>query len=201
MRRIVVTMTPIVSYVGAFDYTVRYTNDMTSDEEWRPVVGHEDYFHVSSLGRIRSLPKVVATRSGPRKYAGQILSQGPSRGGYPLVRTYLHGEGLAMRPHVEVMAAFVGPRPDGYFVCHNNGNPKDNRLANLRYDTPAANSADTVRHGRHNEANKTHCKWGHPFDAANTRIRADGNRSCRACRRRWERERVARLRTKELAAA
>ena len=33
-------------------------------------------------------------------------------------------------------------------------------------------------------ANQTHCKHGHPFDEANTRIRANGARQCRACARR-----------------
>jgi hypothetical protein len=28
---------------------------------------------------------------------------------------------------------------------------------------------------------KTHCKWGHPFDEANTSIRRGGYRVCRAC--------------------
>lgn len=28
---------------------------------------------------------------------------------------------------------------------------------------------------------KTHCKWGHPFDVANTRIGRDGRRVCRRC--------------------
>ncbi len=31
--------------------------------------------------------------------------------------------------------------------CHNNGNPADNRLSNLRWDTPANNCADKRRHG------------------------------------------------------
>jgi WhiB family redox-sensing transcriptional regulator len=32
-------------------------------------------------------------------------------------------------------------------------------------------------------ANQTHCKHGHPFDEANTRIRTNGARQCRACAR------------------
>lgn len=33
--------------------------------------------------------------------------------------------------------------------CHNNGKPADNRLSNLRYDTPKGNNADKLRHGTH----------------------------------------------------
>ena len=32
---------------------------------------------------------------------------------------------------------------------------------------------------------KTGCKWGHAFTEANTYVRKDGSRGCRACRRRW----------------
>jgi WhiB family redox-sensing transcriptional regulator len=35
----------------------------------------------------------------------------------------------------------------------------------------------------HFNADKTHCKHGHPFDAANTYYAANGERRCRACRR------------------
>ncbi len=42
-----------------------------------------------------------------------------------------------------------------------------------------------TRHVRpgHFNADKTHCKHGHPFDAANTYYAANGERRCRACRR------------------
>ena len=42
--------------------------------------------------------------------------------------------------------------------------------------------ARRVRPGHFN-ADKTHCKHGHPFDAANTYYAANGERRCRACRR------------------
>ena len=35
----------------------------------------------------------------------------------------------------------------------------------------------------HAQASKTHCKRGHPFDAANTYYTPDGHRRCRTCLR------------------
>jgi WhiB family transcriptional regulator, redox-sensing transcriptional regulator len=35
----------------------------------------------------------------------------------------------------------------------------------------------------HPQASKTHCKHGHPFDAANTYYTPDGRRRCRTCLR------------------
>ena len=40
------------------------------------------------------------------------------------------------------MLAFVGPCPPGMEVCHNDSNPKNNRLDNLRYDTHMNNMID-----------------------------------------------------------
>jgi hypothetical protein len=50
-----------------------------------------------------------------------------------------------------VLLAFVGPCPDGMECCHTNGNRTDNRLTNLRWDTPKANAADKRAHGTHPE--------------------------------------------------
>lgn len=48
-----------------------------------------------------------------------------------------------------ILLAFVGPCPDGMEACHDpNPDVSDNRLCNLRWDTPAANIADRDRHGR-----------------------------------------------------
>jgi hypothetical protein len=49
--------------------------------------------------------------------------------------------------HSLVMLAFVGTRPKGMHICHWDGNPRNNRLPNLRYGTPRENSEDSARHG------------------------------------------------------
>lgn len=49
--------------------------------------------------------------------------------------------------HRLVLLAFVGPCPDGMQACHGDGNPLNNRLSNLRWDTPKANQADRLKHG------------------------------------------------------
>lgn len=49
--------------------------------------------------------------------------------------------------HRLVLEAFIGPCPLGMVACHNNGNAYDNKLSNLRWDTPRNNAIDTIRHG------------------------------------------------------
>lgn len=93
------------------------------------------------------------------------------------------------------METFVGLRPDGLEVCHNDGVHTNNQLTNLRYDTRRENLRDRVRHGtfRNGRSERTHCPKGHEYDAANTRV-TRGQRFCRACNREWSRLRRLRLR-------
>lgn len=49
--------------------------------------------------------------------------------------------------HALVLEAFVGPCPDGMECCHNDGDATNNKLTNLRWDTPKANSEDARKHG------------------------------------------------------
>jgi hypothetical protein len=49
--------------------------------------------------------------------------------------------------HRLVLETFVGPCPEGMICCHNDGNPENNCLANLRWDTYLANEHDKHRHG------------------------------------------------------
>jgi hypothetical protein len=108
---------------------------------------------VSDLGRVRSLDRTVfaINRWGdlaPRRYRGQLLAVLPNaeRGGYNYVN--LHDRGQHMRRvAVLVAAAFIGPRPDGLQVCHEDGINTRDHASNLYYGTPAQNTADKLRHG------------------------------------------------------
>ncbi|MES5383891.1 NUMOD4 motif-containing HNH endonuclease [Mycolicibacterium conceptionense] len=143
--------------------------------EWRAVPGYEDRYEVSDSGLVRSRigkTKPLAFYEGP--YGHRFVA---------LWRQY-----HCWRTQVGrlVLAAFVGPCPDGMECCHNDGDAGNNRLENLRWDTHSANVLDCVKHGTHGQAFKTHCVNGHPYDEANTAITRRGGRRCRQCERdRW----------------
>lgn len=49
--------------------------------------------------------------------------------------------------HRLVLETFIGPCPEEMECCHNDGNPQNNKLVNLRWDTPTNNNRDKIKHG------------------------------------------------------
>src|SRR5262249_16947286 len=62
--------------------------------------------------------------------------------GYPSVQLYGSGRHWQVNVPVLVLVVFIGPRPEGMEVCHENGIRTDNRLANLRWGTRKSNHLD-----------------------------------------------------------
>lgn len=171
-------------------------------ERWLPIAGYEGYYEVSDQGRVRSLDRVVKTARGQRRIRGRLLSQSVAHeGGYVQVNLNRDGEREHVYVHVLVLEHFEGPRPPGMEGCHGPGGSSDNRLSNLRWDTPSANQRDKRRDGTDHNANKTHCgTCAFPYDEANTIWFGPEKkwRRCRNCERRHARNRY--IRRKESAA-
>lgn len=149
-----------------------------SAETWLPVPGYEGRYEVSDAGRVRSL-----TRRDARGCArpGRVLKGSiNSRRGHVSINLFQANSRERWMVHALVALAFLGPRPSGQEVCHGDGNPANNNLSNLRYDTHSANALDSVRHGTHANAARTHCVHGHEFTMENTYVYR-GKRHCRPC--------------------
>lgn len=122
-------------------------------EIWRPVIGGEGLYEISSHGRIRSLDRVLhkpLARCGyPRRINGRLLKLQKMQTGYLVVSLRYIG-GPQHRPYFVshlVADAFIGPRPIKAQVCHNDGDRMNNCSFNLRYATPAENAKDKAKHG------------------------------------------------------
>lgn len=119
-------------------------------EIWKPIPGYEDTYEVSSQGRVRSIDRFVHFTDGRKRFfKGVVRAVYFDDFGYPKTTLKKQGKNERVHIHVLVALAFIGPRPDGLQVCHNDGNPKNCRKGNLRYDTPTGNHADKIKHGTH----------------------------------------------------
>lgn len=157
-------------------------------ERWLPIPDWPIY-EASDDGRIRSIPRFTRAKNGSvMRRRGVTLKQRPDRDGYPTVSLRNSSLKLQKTRKVATLVAitFIGPRPPGLEVCHNDGDKGNSRLSNLRYDTPSANQLDKIKHGTNPNAAKTHCPQGHPYDEANTVIDGHSRRclTCRTVRRR-----------------
>lgn len=85
--------------------------------------------------------------------------------------------------HTLVALAFLGPRPEGKpHIRHLDGNARNNHVSNLAYGTAAENVADSLQHGTHPSASKTHCRRGHEFTPGSYYVNTAGARVCKECK-------------------
>lgn len=158
-------------------------------ERWLPVPGYEGFYEVSDRGGVRSVDRAI-TRKGRKasdrvRRAGGVLNCPQDQDGYPRASLSRDNRRCRFYVHVLVLEAFVGPRPEGMECLHGDGDPSNNRLCNLHWDTPSENQLDRVRHGRHFATSRLRCPRGHRLMLPNLDASqwARGWRTCLACKR------------------
>ncbi|HUT58687.1 MAG TPA: NUMOD4 motif-containing HNH endonuclease [Phycisphaerae bacterium] len=102
-------------------------------EQWKPIVGLEDWYEVSSHGRLRRV------HVGPATYVGREVRPYIHKSGYLNVSLSRHGERLRRPIHLIVADAFLCPRPEGHEINHKDGCKLNNHIDNLEWVTPHEN--------------------------------------------------------------
>ena len=128
-------------------------------ENWKNVVDFEGIYEVSNFGNIRS---------AKTKQLKKITIDAHGR---PYLGLWKNNKQKIVRPHKLVLEAFVGKAPKGMECCHNDGNQQNNKLNNLRWDTPKNNHADKLKHGTSNTGER--CNWAKLTKDQVITIRAD----------------------------
>ena len=153
-------------------------------EIWKNIEGF-DYYQVSNHGRVKSLTRTHQRQNPKHKQFKQTITVGKEKiiNGWDrkgkngkLVKVCValrkDGKTYVHAVHTLVLSAFVGSRPDGMECCHNDGNPKNNNLENLRWDTHKENMADCMQHGRKTNP-PLHYGDAHPNSKLNDKMVSD----------------------------
>ena len=106
------------------------------EEIWRPVVGYEGLYEVSSYGRVRSLDRYVEYSNGRIcLHKGKVLSPVKSNLGYLLVSLYLNKNMKIITVHKLVAQAFI-ENPDNLpEINHKDEDKTNNSVDNLEWCT------------------------------------------------------------------
>lgn len=122
-------------------------------EVWKPVLGYETAYEVSSLGRVRSVDREVMNRWGTtcaRK--GQIRAHGVKREGYHFVNLCRKQRAKPMYVHRLVAIAFL-PNPDCLpQVNHRDGDKSNNAVENLEWCSKSENCQHALSAGLYESA-------------------------------------------------
>lgn len=117
-------------------------------EEFRDLPGFEGFVAVSSHGRVYTYPRVVEKFCGlsgavvRQSYKGRLLKPYSDGEGYKKFSFGVDGRRHQMLVSRAVLMAFAGPPELGQIACHNDSNPTNNKVENLRWDDQRGNMKD-----------------------------------------------------------
>ena len=141
------------------------------NELWQPVVGYEDLYEVSNLGRVRSVDRYIErmNRWGTMNRAllkGRILRPGRSVCKRLQVNLSKNNVPWMVAVHRLVSRAFLGPCPVGLEVDHVDGNYENNCADNLEYVTHQQNQKRAYDMGKINPPLNARCSTTGRFTSA-----------------------------------
>lgn len=127
------------------DECLVHTVDGDMTEFWRAVPGYEAAYEVSSLGRVRSIPRL--TLRG-RRVGGEIMQCARGNNGYYNVTLKVDKSVKRFGVHQLVARAFI-PNPEGLPEIHRiDGDPANNSVDNLEWVSHAENMRRAALNGR-----------------------------------------------------
>ena len=108
-------------------------------ELWKDVYGYEEFYEVSSEGRVRSKQRLIKNAKGTYLKDGKILKPQERKHGYLSVWLYTEDSKRQVSVHRLVAEAFCERKDGQDEVNHLNENKQDNRAINLSWCTKQEN--------------------------------------------------------------
>lgn len=110
-------------------------------EEWKTIPNFPMY-EASSLGRIRSIDRIITRNDGKVLHLKQHILKPTKSNGYYSVNVSENNKISSVKVHILVAQAFLGVKSKNLDVRHKNGDKTDNRIDNLEYGTRSDNMLD-----------------------------------------------------------
>jgi hypothetical protein len=123
-------------------------------EVWRNIEGYENLYEVSSVGRVKSLPRKTTK--------GRIIKNGNRCNGYQAVTLSRDNKPKSHYVHRLVATAFLGNTDNKPCVNHIDGNPSNNSVTNLEWATYTENEQHSytvlgkITHNKNTSVYETH---------------------------------------------
>ena len=116
------------------------------NEIWKDVVGYENLYQVSNLGRVRSLDKKVRCKNkGYRITRGKILRSQINYKGYECITLTKDKKRKSFKLHRLVAMAFIPCNNKKLQINHIDGNKLNNKVENLEWVTCKENIEHSIK--------------------------------------------------------
>lgn len=118
------------------------------EEIWKDIKGYENWYQISSFGRVRSLDRTVYFKNGKSKrdYIGKILKQ-KYHNGYAMVNLNMNKDLKVLYVHRLVAEHFLENPNNLPVVNHIDGIKSNNNVLNLEWCTYSENNIHAVNTG------------------------------------------------------
>ena len=112
-------------------------------EEWKDVIGYEELYQVSNLGRVKSLDRVVKGKIKDYHYKSKILKPGTNNNGHLYINLHRDNKSKTRTIHQLVAESFLNHTPCGYklVIDHIDNDKNNNFLDNLQIVTQRLNAS------------------------------------------------------------
>lgn len=119
-------------------------------KHWKDIKDYKGLYQISNSGQVRRIWK-----NHTRTLKPGCWNQ------YLCVHLWRQNRQTTYKIHTLVLNNFVGLCPAGMECRHLDGNPKNNKLNNLKWGTRSENQRDAVKHGTSSQPDNSGSKNGH----------------------------------------